>query len=272
MAASSLQTIDLLGVRVSAISMAQAVEKIERWIETGHKKYVCVTGVHGVMQAQDDPHFREVLNEAGMVTPDGMPLVWACRYAGLRETTRVYGPDLLLNVCSVAAERGWSSFLYGARDEVTESLQRELSGRFPGLRFAGRYSPPFRPLTPSETDEVVELINGTNASIVWVGLSTPKQEQWMAALRDRLDAPVLIGVGAAFDIHAGLLRQAPPWLQAHGLEWLFRLAIEPRRLWKRYLYNNPRFVAQVVRRPPRRHTDTDRVIRIEVAEHGRPIA
>ena len=186
-----------------------------------------------------------------MVTPDGMPLVWACRHAGCTATSRVYGPDLMLEVCERAAQRGWSSFFYGSRDEVTAALVHRLSGSYPDLTVAGRYSPPFRPLEPHEEEEIVERINRSGAAIVWVGLSTPKQERWMARMRPRLEAPVLIGVGAAFDIHAGFLRQAPPWMQRHGLEWLFRVAMEPRRLWKRYLRNNPRFVFHVLRDRPR---------------------
>jgi N-acetylglucosaminyldiphosphoundecaprenol N-acetyl-beta-D-mannosaminyltransferase len=242
--------VDVLGVSVSPINMAEAVTKIAGWIEARERHYVCVTGVHGVMEAYDDPTFREVLNGAGLVTPDGMPLVWACRHAGRTTTTRVYGPDLMLAVCEFAAARGWSSFFYGSRDEVTAALSRRLAELYPGLVVAGRYSPPFRPLEAEEEAQVVEMINRSRASIVWIGLSTPKQERWMARMRPQLDAPILIGVGAAFDIHAGFLRQAPPWMQRHGLEWLFRVAMEPRRLWKRYLRNNPRFVVHMLRRRP----------------------
>ncbi len=157
----------------------------------------------------------------------------------------------MLEVCEHAAAEGWSSYFYGAADGVPELLAENLSARFPGLRVVGTHSPPYRPLTPGEIDEAAAMINDSGADLVWVGLSTPKQERWMAEFRGRLVAPVLLGVGAAFDIHAGLLRQAPPVLQRAGLEWAYRLAVEPGRLWRRYLRNNPRFVANIVRRPPR---------------------
>lgn len=243
--------VDVLGVHVSALSMTKSVDEIARWIAQGQRHYVCVTGVHGVMASQDDAELRDIHNASGLTTTDGMPLVWACRWAGVTTTTRVYGPDLMLAVCERAAAAGWRSFLYGGAEGVPEELSERLRARFPALRVVGTYSPPFRPLTDAEEHEVAERINASRAELVWVGLSTPKQERWMARMRDRLDAPVLLGVGAAFDIHAGRLRQAPPWMQRRGLEWAFRLGVEPRRLWRRYLSNNPRFVARIVRRPPR---------------------
>jgi N-acetylglucosaminyldiphosphoundecaprenol N-acetyl-beta-D-mannosaminyltransferase len=210
-----------------------------------------VTGVHGVMESQSDPRLVAIHNASAMTTPDGMPLVWACRRAGVETTTRVYGPDLMTALCARAAVDGWRVFLYGGAEGTPELLAERLGEQHRGLDVAGTYSPPFRPLTEAEQAEVVSMIDRSRADIVFVGLSTPKQERWMDAMRPRLEAPVLIGVGAAFDIHAGLLRQAPGWMQRNGLEWLFRLAVEPRRLWKRYLSNNPRFVAGIVRRPPR---------------------
>jgi len=161
----------------------------------------------------------------------------------------------MLRVLERAAEAGWSSYFYGGAQGVPELLAAAMQERFPGLRVAGTASPPFRPLTPAEERDVVASINAARPDLVWVGLSTPKQERWMAHFRERLDAPVLLGVGAAFDFHTGRVRQAPRWMQTRGLEWLFRLAVEPRRLWRRYLSNNPRFVSAVVRRPPRRLTD-----------------
>ncbi|MFN0091284.1 MAG: WecB/TagA/CpsF family glycosyltransferase [Acidimicrobiales bacterium] len=248
---STLPRVDVLGVHVNAISMSQAVGEIARWIEERERRYVCVTGVHGVMECQADPELAVIHNRSGLTTPDGMPMVWAGRYAGVTEATRVYGPDLMLAVCERAAEAGWRSFFYGGAPGVAETLAERLSERFPGLAVAGAYSPPYRPLTPEESGEIAARINEAGADLVWVGLSTPKQERWMAEHRELLDAPALLGVGAAFDIHAGNLRQAPAALQRVGLEWAFRLAVEPRRLWRRYLKNNPRFVAQVLRRPPR---------------------
>lgn len=242
--------VDVLGVGISAIDMEMAVAEITRWIAEGRREYVCVTGVHGVMESQRDPHLLEIHNRSGMTTPDGMPMVWAGRYAGASWMRRVYGPDLMLAVCSRAAEMGWRSFFYGGADGVPELLAERMSDRFPGLIVAGVYSPPFRALTPAEEEEVVTMINDSQADLVWVGLSTPKQEQWMASFRPRLRASVLLGVGAAFDIHSGRVRQAPAWMQAAGLEWVYRLIREPRRLWRRYLSNNPRFVAAVLRRRP----------------------
>jgi N-acetylglucosaminyldiphosphoundecaprenol N-acetyl-beta-D-mannosaminyltransferase len=250
-ASRTIPRIDLLGVGVSAVTMDTAVQEIAGWITAGRQHYVCVTGVHGVMEAQRDPELLRVHNESGLTTPDGMPLVWASRWAGASHVERVYGPDLILKLCALAAERGWRSFFYGGKTGVPELLAKRLTARFPRLVVAGTESPPFRELTPEEDAGIVKRINAAHPDIVWVGLSTPKQERWMAAHTGRVLAPVLIGVGAAFDIHAGLLPQAPRWMQRSGTEWLYRLAHEPQRLWRRYLYNNPRFLTAVVRRPPR---------------------
>lgn len=228
-----------------------AVDTVRRWVEESERRYVCVTGVHGVMESQRDQRLKEIHNSAGLVTPDGMPMVWAGKLAGAHWMERVYGPDLMLAVCALAAENGWSSFFYGADEGVPTILADRLKRRFSGLEIAGTYSPPFRPLTEDEKYRVVDMINQASPTLVWVGLSTPKQERWMADFRPLLEAPVLFGVGAAFDIHAGLLRQAPPWMARNGLEWAYRLYREPRRLWKRYLTNNPRFVASILRQPPR---------------------
>jgi N-acetylglucosaminyldiphosphoundecaprenol N-acetyl-beta-D-mannosaminyltransferase len=248
---TAVPRVDVLGVHVSAIDMAQAVAEVARWIDDGERHYVCVTGVHGVMESQRDPNLAHIHNTSGLTTPDGMPMVWAGHRAGARHMTRVYGPDLMLELCAMAAERGWSSYFYGGRESVAELLAERLATRFPGLKVVGTWSPPFRPLTPEEDAEVVERINEARPDLVWVGLSTPKQERWMAAHVGRLNAAALLGVGAAFDIHAGLLPQAPPLLQRSGLEWSYRLLREPKRLWRRYLQSNPRFVAAIVRRPPR---------------------
>ncbi|OLC40015.1 MAG: glycosyltransferase [Acidobacteria bacterium 13_1_40CM_65_14] len=238
----SIPRVDILGVHVSAINMDQALEIVDHWITTGIRKYVCVTGVHGVMESTRDERLKEIHNAAGLVTPDGMPLVWWTRWRGWRHARRVYGPDLLLTCCQRSITTGYRHFFYGGQEGVAELLVRRLTKRFPGLAVAGTYTPPFRALTKQEDEDVVEMINAAAPDIVWVGLSTPKQEYWMADHVDRLEAPVLVGVGAAFDFHSGLKRQAPRWMQQSGLEWLFRLGSEPRRLWKRYLLNNPAFV------------------------------
>jgi len=248
----SIARTDVLGVGISAIDPGIALEEISRWIEEGLRSYVCVTGVHGVMESQNDPALRRIHNESGLTTPDGVPMVWASRWAGHKGVTRVYGPDLMLAVCERAAERGWRSFLYGGAEGVAAQLAVELQERFPGFRVCGTYTPPFRDLTAQEDERVIGIINQAEPDLVWVGLSTPKQERWMGAHRDRLNAAAILGVGAAFDFHTGRVPQAPPWMQRGGLEWAYRLIREPRRLWRRYLKNNPRFVWAVLRRPPRR--------------------
>ena len=239
---SPAPAIDVLGVRVNVLDMDRTLDILDRWITEGLRRYVCVTGVHGVMESRRDERLRQIHNAAGLVTPDGMPLVWWARSQGWRHARRVYGPDLLLACCERSITTGYRHFFYGGGDGVADLLARRLGRRFSGLCVAGTYTPPFRPLTAAEDEEVVARINEAAPDIVWVGLSTPKQELWMAEHVGRLDAPVLIGVGAAFDFHAGLKRQAPRWVQQSGLEWAFRLGTEPRRLWKRYLKNNPEFV------------------------------
>jgi len=197
---------------------------------------------------------------AAVTVPDGVPRVWALRALGHRDASRVYGPDLMAAYCARAARTGTPMYLYGGRsEEAREQLERALCERFAGLRIAGGWSPPFRELSEVERDEVAARINSSGAEVVWVGTGQPKQEKWMAEMRDRLDAPVLVGVGAAFDFHAGLVPQAPDWMQRSGLEWLFRLGREPRRLWRRYLRYNPRFVTGFARqyaRHLRRRTAT----------------
>lgn len=243
--------IDVLGVGISAINLPMAVAEIGRWIEQGERHYVCVTGIHGVMESQRDPQLRAIHNASGLTTPDGMPMVWAGKWAGAPWVSRVYGPDLMLDVLEEAARRGWSSYFYGGADGTPELLAERLRARFPALVVAGAHSPPFRPLTAEEDAAIVAEINATKPDIVWIGLSTPKQERWMAEHVGRIAAAALIGVGAAFDFHAGLVRQAPRWIQRSGLEWAYRLVQEPRRLWRRYARNNPAFVARVLRRRPR---------------------
>jgi N-acetylglucosaminyldiphosphoundecaprenol N-acetyl-beta-D-mannosaminyltransferase len=237
--------VDVLGVEVSAIDMAQALAIIDGWIASGARRYVCVTGVHGVMESRRDPALLRIHNDAGMVTPDGMPLVWLARRAGFSHVSRVYGPDLMLACCEHSVPRGYRHYLYGGAPGVADRLSERLRARFPGLQIVGSYSPPFRPGRAREDQAVLDRLNGAVPDIVWVGLSTPKQEWWMHEHRGLLDASVLIGVGAAFDFHAGLKRQAPRWMQRSGLEWLFRLSQEPRRLWPRYSRNNTRFLLEL---------------------------
>lgn len=246
-----IQRVDVLGVGVSAIDQNLALGEIERWILRRDRHYICVTGVHGVMESQRDPELLSIHNSSGLTTPDGMPLVWCARLAGAKGVSRVYGPDLMVSVAGQSAEKGWSHYFYGAAPGIPDKLADNLKTRFPGLKVVGTHSPPFRDLSEAEVTETANAINRAAPDIVWVGLSTPKQERWMARFRPLLDAPVLAGVGAAFDIHAGSLSQAPSWMQRSGLEWAYRLAKEPRRLWKRYLRNNPAFLARLAFKPPK---------------------
>lgn len=248
-AASSLQHehADVLGVQVSAISMTKAVELIEHCIQQQTCAYICVTGVHGVMEAQSDPEFMSILNNAALNTPDGMPMSWTGWLQGFKAMNRVYGPDLMLEVCQISALRGYRQFFYGGKEGVANHLALNLRERFPGLETVGSYTPPFRPLKAEEEEDLVAIIARVKPHIIWVGLSTPKQEKFMAAYAKRLGVPLMIGVGAAFDIHTGHVKDAPSWMKRSGLQWFHRLVQEPRRLSRRYLVNNPKFVLAISR-------------------------
>ena len=237
---------NVLGVGISAVNRPLALQRIAGWIANGAHQYVCITGVHGVIESQRDEKLRQIHNAAGMVTPDGMPMVWMNRLAGIAHVSRVYGPDLMLDVCAASEAVGYKHFFYGGGDGVADLLKAKLLEKFPKLQVVGTYCPPFRPLTDVEDRDLIETINRSEADIVWVGLSTPKQEYWMSSHVGKLKAAVMVGVGAAFDFHAGLKKQAPSWMQKIGMEWFFRLVTEPRRLWKRYLRNNPLFVWYVL--------------------------
>lgn len=234
---------NVLGVRVSAITMSDAISVVERWIAQQSRHYVCVTGAHGVISSRTDAELRRIHNRAGMVTPDGMPVVWMSRALGFKRTERVYGPDLMAELSAISAQKGYRQFYYGGGSGVADLLASKLCAKHPGLQVAGTFTPPFRKMTPDEDESVVHRINEARADIVWVGLSTPKQEYWMAEHAGRIEAPVMIGVGAAFDFHAGLKPQAPRWMQRNGLEWAYRLSTEPRRLGPRYASIVPRFMA-----------------------------
>ena len=242
----STKRINILGVGVSAINMTSTLELLRRWIEERHPEYVCIRDVHGIMRCQADQELRAIHNRAGLVTPDGMPLVWLARLHGFRHVERVYGPDLLLAVCRLSEQTGWRHFFYGGAEGVPEALAGNLKEKYPSLQVVGTYSPPFRPLTSAEDDAVCKRIRDARADIVWVGLGTPKQEHWMATHVGRVGTSILIGVGAAFDFHSKRKRQAPRWMQASGLEWFFRMLSEPRRLGPRYLRNNPAFLWHVL--------------------------
>ena len=226
---------NILGVGVSAIRMQEVVETIASWIDERKRHYVCVTPAHGVMEAQRNPELRHIFNQSGLTTPDGMGIVWLLRFLGHYQVERVYGPDLMLALCERSELCGWRHYLYGGVPGVAEILAEKLQLRFPGLQIVGTCSPPFGTLAAEEERAIADKINDLQPHIIWVGISTPKQEFWMAKNADRLNAYALIGVGAAFDFLSGVKRQAPRWIQHSGFEWLFRLANEPRRLWRRYL-------------------------------------
>lgn len=248
--ADSSVRVDVLGVHVSAINLEIAVDTIAGWIRDRRRTYVCVTGAHGVIESQRDPILMAIHNESGLTTPDGMPLVWASRSAGVSGVDRVYGPDLTLALAERGAAEGWKAFAYGGAEGVAEAFGQTLETRHPGFEFVGSYCPPFRPLTEPERREVIDTINASGADLVFVGLSTPKQERWMGEMREHLDPPVLLGVGAAFDFHTGRTRQAPRWIQRCGLEWAFRAATEPKRLGRRYATIVPKLLIGVARRRP----------------------
>ena len=233
--------VNVLGVGVSLVNMDLALDRIGTWIRIRDRTYVCICSVHGVMECQRSEELRAIFNHAGMVTPDGMPLVWLARRRDAN-VTRVYGPDLFLAELAGSITSGHTHFLYGGGPGVAANLAEKMTRRFPGLRIAGTLEPPFAPLAELASAETAARINTAGPDIVWVGISSPKQERWMSIMRPMLEAPVLIGVGAAFDFHSGTVRQAPRWMQRSGLEWSFRLLTEPRRLWRRYLVNNPWFL------------------------------
>lgn len=234
--------VNVLGIGISITNMPAAVATVEDWIAKGAKNYVCVTGVHGVMEAQKDLQLREIHNNSGMTVPDGMPLVWAGKIYGFKDMGRVYGPDLMMEVCRKSVQRKYTHFLYGGNDGVAPRLKENLEKKFPGISIVGTFTPPFRPLNAKESSDLLGQTARCRPDLFWVGLSTPKQEKFMEQYLPQLDTQVMIGVGAAFDIHAGLFNDAPAWIKTSGMQWLYRLCQDPRRLWKRYLTHNPIFI------------------------------
>lgn len=233
--------VNILGVGISAISLDEAVDRTEAFLNGGAQGYICVTGVHGIMEAQADSELRRILNRSFLTTPDGMPTVWLGKASGFKSMTRVYGPDYMVAICGRSIDHGYRHFLYGGKPGVAEELRTELVRRFPGIQIVGTYTPPFRPLNQQEEDELRTQLADSRADILWCGLSTPKQERFMALYQGRLPVQLMVGVGAAFDLLSGNLSEAPDWMKNSGLQWFYRLIKEPRRLWRRYLGNNPRF-------------------------------
>lgn len=238
---SNVPSRHVLGQRVDATSYAHATERVLAWAEAGESRYVCVANVHVVMEGWDDREYRGIVNGGDLITPDGVPLVWSLRAFGVADAVRVYGPDLTLHICEAAAGRGLPVGLYGGREESLRDFVAFLEARYPGIEVACAISPPFRPLSADEDATFTEAIERSGARILFVGIGCPKQERWMAAHKGRLPMPML-GVGAAFDFHGGRVKQSPAWMQRCGLEWLFRLCMEPKRLWRRYAWHNPRFL------------------------------
>jgi N-acetylglucosaminyldiphosphoundecaprenol N-acetyl-beta-D-mannosaminyltransferase len=242
-----LKTIPLLGVNVSRVNPVLAVRQICEWVGQKHRAYVCVAPVATLVDARRDPEYLAVINAAGMVTPDGMPVVWLARARGCRDIERTYGPDLLLEVCNHGQDLGLRHFFYGATEDTLRKLQQKLHGLFPRILVVGHYAPPFRRQVVQEEAQVIDRMNSSGADIVWVGLGSPKQDFWMHLHRPLLNASVIVGAGAAFDFCSGVKPQAPRWMRPLGLEWFFRLCCEPRRLWKRYLVGNSLFLIYLIK-------------------------
>lgn len=237
--------VNVLGVGISVLNLESAVQVLANALAHGERGYVTITGVHGVMESQADAGLRDIHNRSLLSTPDGMPMVWLGRLAGHRQMGRVYGPELMERIFAWSEQSGRTHFLFGGADGVAPELKARLERRFPKARVVGTFTPPFRPLNPEERDALRQEIGRLKPDFFWVGLSTPKQERFMASHLGQLDTRIMVGVGAAFDFHAGRVSQAPRWVQRSGFEWLYRLAQEPRRLWRRYLRNNPLFLWKV---------------------------
>jgi len=250
-ATTASDRVDVLGIHVSVTNLDDTVETFARWIDNGERQLVCVSDMNALLHARADEWLTEVYNTSGLTVPDGMPLVWAGRKAGFDRMARVAGPDLLERVMAEAADRGWTQYFYGGAEGVAEDLRETFQDRHAALKVVGVHCPPYRELTEAEAAAVVAELNAAKPDIIWIGLGAPKQERWMAEHRDRLDAAILIGVGAAFDFHTGRLDRAPLWMQRSGLEWSYRLYKEPRRLWRRYLLGIHRFGFGILRNPPR---------------------
>jgi len=249
------ERVNIFGALITPVSLSHAASLVEEKILRNREKkgdfssgqYICVCPVSSVIEATDDPEFREIINNSFLSTPDGMPVVWYIRNKGYKDVTRVYGPDLMREVFYISEEKDYRHYFYGGTDEVLSGLKENLLKKFPRLNICGMYAPPFRPLTEEEEMEVISDIIKNRPDIVWVGIGSPKQEKWMSRITGKIDNVLFAGVGAAFNFYAGTVKQAPLWMQKSGLEWLFRLICEPGRLWKRYLYGNSKFIYLVLK-------------------------
>lgn len=245
---------NVLGVGISPLDLPSATAAVlDASLQPGFCGYVTVTGVHGVMESQRDPALKRIHNQSFLSVPDGMPMVWVGKWNGYESMGRVYGPDLMLAVMETSSKTGQRHFFFGGGDGVVDKLETSLAQKFQGIQVSGKVTPPFRPLSQDEEEELVSTLRVAKPHFFWVGLSTPKQERFMHTFLNKYPdlasdwdhGLVMLGVGAAFDFHAGLVTQAPSWMQQRGLEWFFRLLMEPKRLWRRYLYNNPRFIWRI---------------------------
>lgn len=233
-----------LGLSFFSGSIGEVVNRVAGWIDRNRHTYICITGAHGVIESGHSKQVLQAHQAAGLVVPDGMPLVWIGRLLGKNMTERIYGPDLFLALCKMAEQNKWKIFFYGTTGETLTRLQKQIAAKYPAISIVGSLAPPFRPLHTSEEIKYIKIIDASGAHIVFVGMSTPKQEIWMLRHVKKMQANVLVGVGAAFDFVAGTKRQAPAWMRKTGLEWLFRLLQEPKRLWRRYLIVNTQFIAR----------------------------
>jgi len=242
-----MKRINICGVSVSAINLDMACEILDGWINERKKSYVCIAPVSTIVDSQSEAEYRKIINEADMITPDGMPLVWIGKLRGNKDIGRTYGPDLMLALCGRGQKKGYKHFLYGGSKNTCSLLKNVLERKFPAIDIVGEYAPPFSSQYVQEDEEVVDEINRLSPDVLWVGLGSPKQDYWMHHHRDKLNVPVMVGVGAAFDFIAGTKKQAPMWMRRSGLEWLFRLCSEPQRLWKRYFIGNTQFIYLLVK-------------------------
>ena len=247
-ASPQVSSIDVLGVRVNIVQIPEVVDAMSRWIDDrdGTCHQIVNTGMHGIMVAHRDAEFKDILNSSDLFFPDGISMIWTARLRGHSIRKKKTGPELLREFCKVANERGYSNYFYGDTPETLQSLAEKFKLEFPRLKIVGSYSPPFRPITPAEDEEIIRNINASGADVLWVGLGCPKQERWIFDHKERLNVPVAAGVGAYFKFHSGQIKRAPSWIGNLGFEWLWRLATEPRRIWRRVLVDGPQFLGHVM--------------------------